>query len=382
MSTSKEDLVSFYNDLAAHSAQNAEKLMSLRSKLDSLIAGWPVTPPPPPVPAANRIRFGVHQYDNKNPVDFSQGDVFDLQRGFRPAIPPGKEGYIFTNMLRRPGDKDGLTQFLPPAQVVDPMCVHLPNGALLGRIRESGYENLVNFSNPLWQSRAITKILQECRSANANLYLDEVDNIPDWAWSALDGEGSKEFPTDESWRSGLLQFVSVLASALHQDGRKLWVNLGASYQLQDPWQRQLLSVVDGVNIEFFVGREGVGQPVLMSPDWERMPEFLSEAESLGVPIHVRCSSTNQSTVDFAFCTWLAGTMLKGSFSASTNYAGSIQLPSASLRTLANQLGQPTGKYQNSLHGYYRQFERGVVRVNPFRTQRGSLLPSTGAIVLT
>lgn len=387
MSTGKQDIVNFYNRLAQFSAQQEEALTVMRSQLDGLIAGWPEDPPPP-APTNRIIRFAIHKYDNKTPVDFDQADVFDLQRGFTVGANPRSpetDLFLYTTMVRRSGDTNGYTQFLRPANVPSSWCAHLRQDptALVTRPINGG-DTLINISNLSWQNLAIANIVSAALAHNATgIYLDEVDWSISFGWPILKNFQCLEFPNDAAWRAALLGLIQNLADALHDNGKKLWINYGANSSVDPAWHNSILRVVDAVNSEFFVGREGVGKgPSTLMDGWAEQTNFVAEAEKLGIPAHVRCSSAKKEVVDYAFLSWLMVTEFLGSFSASTSYSGIITDPSGDLYAKAVLLGRPTAAYAVSAYGYYRQFENGVARVNPFATAKNGAAPMTGSIVLT
>ena len=385
MATSKQDIIDFYNQLARVSAQHEEDMTVLRSKLDSLLQDWPTTPPPPT--AAPGLRFAVHKYDNTTPVDFSAASFYDLQRGYRVGATPrstDQELYLYVTMVKRPGDENGYTQFLKPSVILEEWLAHFKAEPWSHVTRSiNGGDTLINISNAQWQAKAIANVVSEVLAHNATgLYLDEVDWSLSFGWPIVKDHPCLEFPSDREWRAALLQFVQRLAGELHVHGKKLWINHGANAWVDPEWHNNILRSVDAVNSEFFIGREGVGDPpAKMGNGWEEQTSYVAEAEKLGLAAHVRCSSTNQSVVDYAFLSWLAVTSFRGSFSASSNYAGPIARPSMELLSKAYALGRPIAGYASSAYGYYRQFEKGVVRVNPFLATKNGMLSGTGSIVL-
>lgn len=373
---SKEQLAAAVAEIRAGLGGVQAAVNTLQSYVDS----WD-----PPEPAAPRIRFAVHKYDNSTPVDFASAHVFDLQRGYSSnTASNGAEIFLYATMVRRPGDKNGYTQFLRPSVVPDSWCAHFkdrPDELVTRSI--NGGDTLINISHPEWQVRAIANIVAEVFARSADgVYLDEVDWSQTFGWPVLNERACAEFPTQYVWRSELLQFIQRLAGELHANGKKLWINHGANAAVDPQWHNNILRTVDAVNSEFFIGREGVGKsPSVLSDGWEEQTAYVAEAERMGLAAHVRCSSTKQEVVDYAFLSWLAVTELHGSFSASTAYSGTIVRPSLALLDKAMKLGKPTAGYASSAYGYYRQFERGVVRVNPFTVTKNGAASKTGSIVL-
>jgi len=158
--------------------------------------------------------------------------------------------------------------------------------------------------------------------------------------------------------------VAVMAGKLHSLGKKLWINLGADYDTADAVQADIVRTADAINIEFFVGREGVQQPVATGADWLRQVNFLQAVEQSGKQLHAHVSSVTQAVVDYGFGSWLMGTRFLGSFSASLDYSGAIQRPTPSLVTRAQALGNTTGPMVPVGSLYRRGFEHGSVEINP------------------
>lgn len=340
----------------------------LANKVDKLaVAIQNYTPDAPPV-AKTKIRFAQHKYDNRAPTVMTSFDVYDLQRGFTPSgqLQKDAELYLYATIVRRPSDKDGLTQFLKPALVPDIWCAHTPDSKVVTRTRGEGPEALINIAVAAWRALAIPTIVDEVVRYNATgLYVDEVDAWWRYAWTSIPS-GAREFKTEAYWRSMWQGFLRDLAEALHAKGRKLWINLGADYNLADPWQSSLVDIVDAVNIEFYTGREGVGEsPTTTSDGWLSQNSFVAAVEQRGKPVHVHSSSLDQRVTDYAFCSWLLHTEFLGSFSASRDYGGVVASPDGALWTKALSLGAPVGKREpNTIGGFSRQFEHGLVTAKP------------------
>lgn len=365
MTVSKEELVAFHNEMTRTHADATEKMNDLRTRLGALLAKWDAPAPPQPEPAP-RLRFALHRYDNTQPSVPDGFDVYDLQRGYsRPG--PNAETYLYATIVRSYGDAAGYRQFLPPSQVPDSQCAHLDSTTLVTRPKNT--DTLVNFDNTAWQTAAIANIIRQCKEAGATgVYHDEVDWTYIYAWPVLRGTGKRcvEMPNEQAWQNSWVRWLRRLGTELNASGLKLWANLGANYSASDPWQRSILDCVDAINIEFFVGREGVGQPPNTAAEsWVGVLNFISSAQSLfDTKVHVHCSSLNQAVVDYAFASWLLVTDFRGTFSASLEYGDVTKTPTAELVIKAKMLGRPFG-FGQAASGYWRrEFEKGVLLVNP------------------
>lgn len=373
-------------DRLAAEARFSERLAVLSGRANDLAVKLQnYQPTEPPTPAV-KVRFAQHIYNNNQPIDFAAFDLYDVQRGFITAdgpIVPRAEFYLYATIVRRPSDPQGLTQFLRPSLVPDSWCAHTPSGQIVTRTRGEGPENLINIAVAQWRALAIPNIVEQVvHLGAAGLYVDEVDAWWRYAWPMIPGTGAKEFKTESYWRSMWLKFLTELADALHAKGKKLWANLGADYDFADPWQLAVVDIVDAVNIEFFVGREGVGmQPATVDSAWLEQTNFVLAVERRGKPVHVHCSSNTQKVVDYAFCSWLAHTAFLGSFSASRDYGGTIGLPDGTLWTRAQSLGRPLAGATQNGPVWSRRFEHGTVHVNPTNTPDVALAATSGAIEL-
>jgi hypothetical protein len=250
----------------------------------------------------------------------------------------------------------------------------------------NGGDALINFGNFAWQGAAAASIIKQCKDLNmTGLYHDEVDWVNEFAWPTLKTRSCVEFPTEQSWKDAYVGWLKYLQWKLYRNGLKLWINLGANYDTKDPWQIDILRTANAVNIEFWMGREGVGSPPNnIEESWLSSVKFLSEAElNFGVEVHAHCSSLNQAVVDYAFLSWLAGTHFLGSFAASLNYGGVNAAPSSTIYANAQKLGQPTGEISLQIPGYYsRSFAGGSLFVNPNATATfNGMPPLSGKIVL-
>jgi hypothetical protein len=288
-------------------------------------------------------------------------------------------------MARAPKDPAGNIQFLTPNLTTnDVFLCHTTAGGYMQRLGASGaaddVQTLINIKNAAWQQAAISAIVNACMNYKATgLYLDEVDQTLTWAWPT--GQ-CKEFPNDAAWRVALHDWILMLSNSLRARGLKLWINLGAD-GTTPAWQQSLFTLVDAVNIEFFTGREGVGQkPTNVDDYWPFQTTLVDTIErGYGKPVHVHCSSMKQNVVDYAFLTWLMCTQFLGSFTASVDYGGMWMPPSSGLSVAAGKLGHPTGQLGTTSTGYVRSFEHGSVFVNPFTTVKADLAPQTGRIII-
>lgn len=342
--------------LSAAKAEIEEVFEVLRDKLD-----------PPTPPAAPQIQYATHRYYASGPIpqDVSFLDVQDWE-GFKTAPwPSGAERYLFAAFVKRPGDSKGWTQYLPPGFVSETdLATRSDNGQPVYRTTNGG-DYLLNLANPDLRHRMVQQHVARAVERDVEgVYADEIDQTWEWAWPGV--PGIRQFPTMDHWRNALLNLCTELADALHARGMKLWVNLGADYDLSNPWQAMLVDEVDGVNIEFFAGRDGVKQPPAVGEDLLRALRFIRkvETETDRTAVHVHASTSTQAVVDYAFGAWLLATELRGSFTASPDYAGGYLAPSQALRDRAHRLGQPIEPYYHMGSGaLYRKFEHGFIVVN-------------------
>lgn len=391
MAFGKEDLENIERRLSELNEELTgcfNELEEVRLEVREALENWP-TPEPQP----RRIMSTRHKYDNSTPVDLGAHDFYDLQRGWteKPSDPGSPqtnppEIFIYATIVKRPGDEEGKTQFLRPDSVREEWLVRDWQGNVVTRSHGTQQmDYMVNFGHADWQEAAIRNIVFECERHNATgLYLDEVDYWYKYAWPSLAGTGSKAFPTEVAWRTQWLGFIRALGNKLEQHRLKLWINLGADYNLENSWQEQLVSMVDAVNIEFYTGRERVGAaPTSINDAWGSQNKFVSEVEkTFGIPVHVHCSSLNQSVVDYAFLSWLLSTEFLGSFCASLEYGDDYRNPSLALASAALALGAPNGDMVATGNGtYMRSFKNGAVYVNPTRSRINDLVALSGRIWL-
>jgi hypothetical protein len=364
-----------------------DDLESAHVTLDRMITDFDDPPSPSPQPT---VKYAQHQYDNSVPVDLSNGCTFyDTQRGgsFANASPFrfGREVYIYATIVKCVGDPNGFRQFMKPAAVKDGWLARTASGSLISRGSGDNRDLLIDIINPLWQDAAVANIVNEAVIGNVHgVYVDEVDWTNIYPWPLLKvGNKVKTMPYDADWQRAWLTFLTKLSQALAEHALKLWINLGANYDINDSWQSQLVNVVHGVNIEFFVGREGVGQPPTNVNDaWLQQGEFVAAVENRGKAAHVHCSSNTPDVINYAFLSWLMFTQFNGSFSAGLTYGGRAVFPDSALASLADLLGSPTTGVMGTVStGYARSFQHGTVFVNPWSLVRNGMPALSGRITL-
>lgn len=383
MTISKKDVVGLYNEMVQTHADAKSRMSVLENRLAQIITDWDAVPPPPPPQPAPLLRKAIHKYENRTPVPAGY-DLYDLQRGWTGSPPAGAEVYFLATPVRSMADPNGWRQFMPPSKVPDTWCAHLDTTTLVTR-RINGGDTLVNFGHAQWRVAAAASIIKQCKELGVRgVYHDEVDWVNEFAWPILMNRKCIEFPTENSWRDAYLGWIDFLSTELYRAGLKLWINLGANYSTADPWQAALLRLVNGVNIEFWMGREGVNQaPNSAGESWVSSVKFLHEAEYIfGVEVNVHCSSMDQEVIDYAFCSWLAGTSFYGSFAASLDYGGTNGQPTPALYAKALKLGRPVESVSYFNDHYSRQFQNGRLIVNPNNYSLAGEPALSGRIVLS
>jgi hypothetical protein len=335
------------------------------------------------VPEGPRIKFATHRYLQTGPIPVV--DFYDLQDGpylnRQSEYPLGAETYRYVTTVCRPTDDLGWTQFAKPDEL-RPFVATVKGTTTPVTRPNNGGEFLLNLHDDNLMALILARLTTRVDEFEG-LYLDEVDQT--WLWGYPKSGLITQYPDLADWRAALLRLVGNLHASLVQLGKKLWINLGADYDISNPWQSALVNVVHAVNIEHFVGREKVAQPPTTGQDWQRQVAFVEAVELLGKAVHVHASTSgNQKVVDFAFVSWLLATQFHGSFSASLDYPGSIIKPSTTLEGNARQLGAPAGRpvqYGSSGSTWKRAFQGGTVYVNPTLGLLDGMPAQSGRIVL-
>lgn len=341
---------------------------------------------PPTPPAAPNIRYATHRYLASGPIP-QNATFFDAQdwEGFKQAAwPLNVERYLFASIIKRPGDERGWTQYLPPGFVTDvDLAIRTDNGNPVWRVTNGG-DYLLDLSNPGLRRKMVeTHVARVIERGAAGAYADEVDQTWTWAWPDI--PGIRQFPTLDSWRAAQLSLYTELADALHVKGKKLWINLGADYDISNPWQNALVKKVDGINIEFFVGRDGVKMNTAMGETVLQALRFIRSVEQqpYGKAVHVHASTSDQTVVNYAFGAWLLATEFRGSFTASLDYNGAFLAPSRYFMEAASKLGNPVGNFVGLTSGaLFRTFEHGHVVVNHTDRMIGVTPPRSARIELS
>lgn len=333
----------------------------------------------PPTPARG-IQWATHRYLTTGPKP-ADAHFYDFQQyaGMsRADFPAGAELYAFLFPGHRPSDTGSYTTPISSSSIREEYLAHYPDGKRVWRsINSPQGDTLLNVAHP-----DVLNIFANAAVSDSGqfdgIYVDEMD-LKMWGYDSGPGY-PREFPNVEAWRQAFKGLILRLSRDLHAAGKKLWINLGADYDITDPVQRAIVDAVDGVNIEFFVAREGVGQPPAVGNDWLRFVDFLTAAEALGKAVHCHASTVTQKVVDYAFGSWLIGTRFVGSFTASREYTGSFLKPSSFLVTAAQGLGQPLGSMRPTAATWIRPFTGGTLEINPSNAPVGGLAAQSWRVV--
>jgi hypothetical protein len=354
-------------------------LNRLQAQVDAINQNWtdPTPVPPEPVPSTTVLRKAVHRYWLQGPI--VSADVYDLQHSQwidLTAFPSNAELFRYVSTANNPSDATGDRQFVPPAQS-NAYLAKDKTGKLITRSTTND-SRLLDLSSSSFRNLAVSNI-KNIVSKYDGLYLDEVDAT--WLYG-YPNTAPVNWTTGGSWQSIMIQFVTAVATELHRLGKKLWVNLGLINSEPNAFRDAIVKQVDAVNIEYFVGRDLLGQSPQQNTEWLSAINELADIENMGKPVHAHCSSTNQDTINYAFLSWLMGTQFLGSFTSSVEYTGDVYPPGPSLWAPATKLGRPTGPMGTVSTGYMRNFEHGSVFVNPFSSARGSFASMHAEIRLT
>lgn len=315
-------------------------------------------------PVAKGIQWATHRYLATGPTPDARFYDFQQYAGVkRSDFPAGAELYAFLFPGHRPSDTLSYTTPISNSSLREEYLAHYPDGKRVWRsINSPQGDTLLNVAHPdVLDMFSAAAVSDSIRFDGA--YVDEMD-LKMWGYDSGPGY-PKEFPNVEAWRQAFKGLILRLSRDLHTAGKKLWINLGADYSITDPVQRAIVDAVDGINIEFFVAREGVAQPPAVGSDWLRFVDFLTAAEGLGKAVHCHASTVTQKVVDYAFGSWLMGTRFNGSFTASREYSGAFVKPSPFLVTTAQGLGQPLGEMRANTGTWIRSFSGGgTLEINP------------------
>lgn len=331
-----------------------------------------------PQPEPSRIKFATHRFWLQGPKPVA--DFYDLQQGPDLHLPdfPG-ETYRYVTTARSNADPDGYRQFLPPGATSSYL---VPDRFLSSSFVHRSTPNpdqLLNISSPGLLSK-IVAALPDLTRGFTGLSLDEVDETWDYGYPGYATTGI--WSTQAQWAASMTQFVRGVADALHAIGKKLWINASTVGDLpRNPFYNAVSKAADGVNIEFFIGMEGIGLPPMTGDRFLRTVERLFAIESLGREAHAHVSTTSQAVADYGFGAYLLGTQFRGSFTASIDTSGAYMRPSGQLLQSAQLLGRPLrGWTIDAVTGYVtRAFEFGTVTVN--HTGTSGSLPANGVKIV-
>lgn len=362
-------------DLDAAKADILDKVNSRFDALGKLVNPDPVPVPPDP-PQSPQIRFACHRYYLSGPTP--SADVYDLQAGQwldLSKFPPSSPKYRYVSTARVLNDPSGDTQFLTP----DRLGFFLATSGGNPITREGGNDALLNISSPDLMT-AIRGNLPALLDKFDGLYLDEVDDT--WKWGYPGYATTDQWASEVVWRGAFENFVSQLASAVNGLGKKIWVNLGTGQPATSVHVQNIVTKVDAVNYEYFIGQEVLGMNPLTGESFINAVTRLAYVESIfHRPMHVHVSTSSQSVVDYGFYGWLLGTEFLGSFTASRDYGGSFYKPNPTLLVAAQRLGKPVNTFYATGGILARDFSNGTIRVNNTTSKIGLLGPMTGSISL-
>lgn len=360
MSTTNEDvaaqlqvLATGLRDTTAHLDSLSNSIAATAVSLNQLATT--LRQPPPPAPPGKQIRFAVHRYWLQGPKPVA--DFYDLQAGPGLVLSdfPGQRYRYATTARSTATTPDRL--LLPP-QATTGLTATTSAGKPVSRTANS--DQLLDISSPTLLNM-ILSALPSLVGDFDGLYLDEVDET--WRYGYPTATATKQWASDSQWQASMAHLVAQIGTTLNGIGKRLWVNLGADQNRSPDFVDSIMESADAVNIEFFIGREKLGQAPATGADYANAVNRLIRAEfQHQIPCHVHVSTTSQAVVDQGFYAWLLGTEFRGSFTASLDYGGGIVLPSSDLLSRAQQLLLPLRPATVVSGQYRREFQGGWVDV--------------------
>jgi hypothetical protein len=344
----------------------------------SLTVDPPVPPPPVPTPNAAVIRSAVHRYWLQGPIpDVDFYDLQDSQWIDMTKFPSTAKKFRYVTTCCSPTtDAPGDRQFVKPNDSF-PYVAKDTNGRPI--TRTANKDSLLNIGSSMLRNVVVNNIKNLVRPGGVDkfdgLYMDEVDDTWFYGYPGFTRPGGVD-----AWQLDMVNFVADVSNELHRLGKQLWINLGLTGTSSTAWRNTMINLADAINIEYFIGKDKLNQAPDTGDDWIYRVGELADIENMGKPVHAHCSSENGPTIDYAFASWLMGTQFRGSFCASVDYTGDVYGTTTARMNAARQLGRPTGAMGTVSTGYMRNFEHGMVLVNPFSKTMAGMEPMASKIV--
>jgi hypothetical protein len=374
MSVNNNDLARLKSLITAANAALAD--VSLFAA--SLTVDPPVPPPPVPTPNAAVIRSAVHRYWLQGPIlDVDFYDLQDSQWIDMTKFPSTAKKFRYVTTCCSPTtDAPGDRQFMKPNDSW-PYIAKDPTKRPI--TRTANKDSLLDIGSPELRNRVVANIKNLVRPGGVDkfdgLYMDEVDDTWIYGYPGFARPGGVD-----AWQNDMANFVAAVSNEIHRLGKQLWINLGLTGTASTAWRNTMINLADAINIEYFIGKDKLNEQPDTGDDWIYRVGELADIENMGKPVHAHCSSENGPTIDYAFASWLMGTQFRGSFCASMDYTGDVYGTTTARMNAARQLGRPTGAMGTVSTGYMRNFEHGMVLVNPFSKTMAGMEPRASKIV--
>jgi hypothetical protein len=176
-----------------------------------------------------------------------------------------------------------------------------------------------------------------------------------------------------------LQFVRNVCGRLVAAGKVCLTNTGDYADDAGFW-----SAITGANSgsmqEFFVSMDTAlgGHPAVATVEngwWQPTENRLITSQNDGKDSLFRAYANNAAQVRYALGSYLLAWRGFGTFAASTEYDATSDAWSSDFTT-ARGFGTPTGTYRFAGDLLWRQFQHGVVVVNPHDTQQSAQIDGT------
>ena len=234
-------------------------------------------------------------------------------------------------------------------------------------VTKSGGNFEMDMTNPAYQQACMANAVHLAKTYGFDgVFLDDI--AASSVWDIPAGVVPAAYPTNAAWQGALTSLLSVATSTLHANGLLVYANLCGTVTTPGLWQ-QWAAITDGSEQESWTDTGGGIAADKWS--WPRKLADIAWSETHGKMAILHSYNTTQAGDAFGLASMLLVANGMSSYSTSNaNYTSSENwFPEY---TTAQQLGNPTGAYTQLANGVYeRQFQNGIVLVNPSATAVGS-----------
>lgn len=346
--------------------------------------------PTPPTPTASPVEYALYCYndpaiDGRWTTQTLQGQPTTIARlpGLRAA--GVKRLYRYTNPCTRTVNDKGIRQAYGTWKDAWLALDKSGQPIMSSKFRSNAGKDpnyLIDVGLVEYQQESARYLVSKCRTEGwTGVYLDEINEYVAYAGYKLPAN----CPSEAAFRALQLDYVKNVAKQLKTAGYETHVNLAAN---PGPWRDSVVSVVDGVMVEFFSVQHTINDPGMWhvatvdNGEFGREIDYLTANEKAGKTTVCQADARSEAEVLYALCMVLLANQGHTLFAATKGGYGLGAGWWTSAMDTARQLGQPKAPLVIQPSGLWqRDYDHGRVTINPTGKAINTMPATTGLIEL-